>query len=299
MVGQQPGVDLDGPDLTALVAQSIVQQVDQYAAQVVGVKVHPQTQRAQEHLYVAPGRVLLQPVAADTVYCLVQFDLHRRRMRPGQLGDSGNLQHLVDDFSQAQGVVPHHGGQPLLGRVRQVFFQQGVGLGDGRQRVADFVGYGSRHAAHGSHFFGAQPGFHFPQIVQKHHAQAVNLPFHGRSHAGAHPHPARAATGVLEVDVGLLRRFFSKSFLCQREQRMPARLAAQLQRCVAAPAAGTQQQAGGRVCRVGVAAGVHHQHAIGEGFNYQFVDPGLQLRGHLAAQRQMLFALQPGRQLVD
>ena len=58
-------------------------------------------------------------------------------------------------------------------RVFEVFSEQGGGLHDGGQRVADFMGHGSRHAPHGGQLLGAQAGLHLPQVVQKHHAQAL------------------------------------------------------------------------------------------------------------------------------
>ena len=85
---------------------------------------------------------------------------------------AGNVENLLGNAGQSVCVLAHDAAQLLLGGLAaQVFGQQRIGLGDGRQRVADFMGHGGRHAPHGGQFFGAHLGFHLAQIVQKHHAQ--------------------------------------------------------------------------------------------------------------------------------
>ena len=84
---------------------------------------------------------------------------------------AGDIENFLGDAGQTVGILADDAAQLLLyGLAGEVFRQQRIGLGDRRQRVADFMRYRSRHAAHGGQLFGAQLGFHFPQIMQKHDA---------------------------------------------------------------------------------------------------------------------------------
>ena len=84
---------------------------------------------------------------------------------------TGDVQHVFGDPRQALGVLLHHVAQALLGRLVQVLGQQGIGLQDGGQGIADLMGHGGGHAAHGGHLFGAYARLDQPQVVQEDHAQ--------------------------------------------------------------------------------------------------------------------------------
>lgn len=82
----------------------------------------------------------------------------------------GCVQDVIDNLPQPFGILSDHVGEPKLSRVVQILFQQGVGLADGRQRVAYFVCYGSRHAAHAGQLFRAHASFECPKVLQKEYA---------------------------------------------------------------------------------------------------------------------------------
>ena len=169
--GHLQRVGLMGPH----VAQGVVQQVDQHAAQVLGIKLHLRLPWRIQHD--------LPPALAGSWACQSLPDL-------GHVSSSGTVDagawliwcctRAMSSTSSAMRArrsafcCTMWARRFCAGSV-QVFFQQRIGLDDGCQRVADFMGHGGRHAAHGSQLFGAQAGFHFAQVVQEHHAQPLGL----------------------------------------------------------------------------------------------------------------------------
>ena len=71
------------------------------------------------------------------------------RRWPGARGDS---QDVVDDALEAVDVVADHLRQPALGGGGGILSHERIGLGDGRQGVADFVCDACRHAPHRGQF---------------------------------------------------------------------------------------------------------------------------------------------------
>lgn len=108
-----------------------------------------------------------------------------------------DVQHLLGNAGQAICVLLHHARQSEVSRVFQVLLQQGIGLNNGREGVANLVGDGCGHSAHGRQLFGAQPGFHFAQIMQKHHAQAFGARGRHRFLCGGEPGAHVQAHGAL------------------------------------------------------------------------------------------------------
>ena len=285
--------------LWAHVAQGIVQQVHQHAAQVLGVELHLHHRGFQRHLPAPPRRVLAAPVAPHLCHAGIQRQGGTWRMVDLVLYP-GDVQHLLGDAGQAVGILLHHLRQPLLARVLQVFLQQGVGLDDGCQGVANLMRHGRRHAAHGRQLFGAQPGFHLAQVVQKHHAHpfgAAVLIAGGGGEPGAHMQAHGAFARMEKGHVGSLGLLFVEGAVGQCDQRLPASTVSQRKgkrRVLPIP-----QQS---LCSgVGHAHGillVHHQHTIVQMFDHQGADLRLHLRLHAAALGHFLLAHQPGRELV-
>ena len=133
--------------------------------------MHLAAGRCQHHLHALPMR-LLRP--------FVNYRLHRgiewHRVAPRQqplLARAGHVQHVVDDARNAVRILFHDGRELSLYRIGEVFAQQGAGLRDGRQRIADLVCDGRRHAAHGRQLFRADARLQFAQVLQEHDAQAL------------------------------------------------------------------------------------------------------------------------------
>ena len=244
--GRQAGGHLQRIVVRADVAPRVVQQVDEHAAQVVGLELHAGLRRLQLHAHAAPLAGLAAPVAADGVHRVVQRQ-RRRRRQLGAVLHPRDVQHLFGDLGQPLGVLPHHQRQPLVGRIVQVFIQQRIGLHDGGQRVADFVRDGSRHAAHGRQLLGAQPRFHLAQVVQEDHAQVAGAELLRAGHARAHAHTARAVAGVVDHDVAGLRLAVLEGGARQVQQRPPGGFGGQGERVVGGGAGTTQQLARRRV----------------------------------------------------
>ena len=132
--------DLNGLGLSSGIALGVVQQVDENAAQVFGVK--PDPGRAIGDLQRNVGLVgdLGLPVTAYSGQGCCQV----KQLGLGKLvrvGSLGNMQDVMHRFLKPLCVLLDQSGQLLLFRVGHIFGQQGIGLHNGRQRVANFMGY--------------------------------------------------------------------------------------------------------------------------------------------------------------
>ena len=131
----------------ARIAQRVVQQVDQHAPQVVGSNATRAPARPE-----TTARALLRVCRANPRPAATAASSERRSTSRPCCCTRATFEDLVDDLRQPLRVLPHQRAElPVPGSL-QVFLKQGVGLGDGRQRVADFVGDRGRHPAHGGQF---------------------------------------------------------------------------------------------------------------------------------------------------
>ena len=191
-----------------------------------GVELHMHLSSRQRHPALALCRVVAAPVLPDLGGCGVQRQGGHRGVADLVL-HARDVENLLGNAGQALGVLLHHQTQAFLCGLLQVFFQQGIRLHDGRQWVANFMRHGGRHAAHGCQFFGAQTGFHFAQIVQKHHTQAgarhTGSALFWRGQPGAHVQTHRASPFAQQVYVARLGLVQAEGPACQGHQRLPRR----------------------------------------------------------------------------
>ena len=100
---------------------------------------------------------------------------------------------------EAIDVGADHLRELLLAWLLCVFGQQGIGLGDGRQRVADLVGDASGHAAHRGELVLALARANGAQVLQQHDAHV----FTGRVGLGWR-RAAREAHAQAQFALGLV-----------------------------------------------------------------------------------------------
>ncbi|MDT4846368.1 hypothetical protein FQZ97_803850 [compost metagenome] len=121
--------------------QRVVEQVDQQAPQVIGVEADVGRGRVGVHPEHALGLVLPDPFVRDLPHRVVQRQHRRGGIVLGGL-DTRDVEDVVHDAREPLGVLLDHACEPLLPGFHHLFVEQRVGLGDGRQWVADFVCHG-------------------------------------------------------------------------------------------------------------------------------------------------------------
>ena len=143
-----PGCDTDGARNPACVAQRVVQQVDQHAAQVVGFEHHFAALRRAD-----PGSVSRRMPTGATSRCRPGA-LHRPAGRPlatgahRRAGPAKNAEHLIDTCAR-RWAFWRTISVSFSGPARTGLHRAGRWPSDGGQRVADLVRHSRRHAAHG------------------------------------------------------------------------------------------------------------------------------------------------------
>ena len=294
---RQLGADLDRRFTRAGIAQGIVQQIHHQSAQVLDIEVNRRLSGVAQDLQPSRCRVLPRPVIGQLPGQIVKSQGVGVRGRNLFVG-ACNVQHFIHNFGQALGVLSDHRRELAVARFVQVFFEESVGLGNSGQRVSDLMRHGGRHAAHGCHFFGAHAGFHLTQILQEHHAQTFVTTVWGRSQTRAHMQASGIVPRVNQVDVGFLRRLRGKGAAHEFSQCQPGELVAHLEGHCAGHIAGRQQASGRWIGRAHHACAVDDQHAIGQGFNHQFIDPRLHARDRQAAFDQLFLPRQTQGQLI-
>ena len=281
-------------------AARVVEQVDEHAPQVLGVEHHADRLARQLDLQDAllaeldPGG--LRPLAAHL------GELRGGVDRADFLHPAGRHFHdVVDDPLQPLDVLGHHLRQLALRRIGGVLGEQGIGLGDRRERIADLVGDAGRDPAHGGELLLAAARLHVAHVLEEQHADLL---------AGArlalareaHPHAQRPVRVGRElqrhVAAGLGPGGFGERPLDRVDQRAPGRHAAQLERRRAAHAFRREQAARRRVGGAHLAAAVDHQHAVLHLLDHQAIQRRLLARHLEAAARAQLLAREPAGELA-
>jgi hypothetical protein len=182
--------------------------------------------------------------------------------------------------------------------IDQVLAQQRAGLGDRGQRVADLVRDRGRHAPHGRELLGADAGLELTQVLQEHHAQALDATIGGAGEPRAHAHLARRAQGLRDRDLARLRGAPREGIARDRSQRHPGRVRAQRERQLELGQPLSEDRVGRRIGRVHLPLRIDHQHAFAERLDHQVVHQGMHLRRAPVALCQRFLAHQPPRELV-
>ena len=99
LAGQSLGHNLNGPFLVRCVAQGVVQQIDQYAVQVIGGKAHAGIARGQREPQLAADGVLVYLAGADVGDFVIQRDGVLLRVgRAALVLHAGGVQHIVHEI---------------------------------------------------------------------------------------------------------------------------------------------------------------------------------------------------------
>ena len=158
--------------------------------------------------------------------------------------------------------------------------------------------HGGRHAPHGRQLLGADAGLELAQVLQEHHAEAFRALVHRRRQAGADAHLACRAAGLGDGQLGRPALAPLEGLRRQLRQGAPGRVAVEREGDGHGGEAVAQDQVRRRVDGMHAAVDVHHQHALAQRLDHQFVDLGVHLRRGPAAGGQHLLAGQPQCQLV-
>jgi len=116
--------------------------------------------------------------------------------------------------------------------------------------------------------------------------------------AGTHMQMPGILSNIVQPHIGLLRQLICECTACDFNQWLPGRLRCQYKGRDANLWASCQQALCRRVGRAHDAVGINYQHAIGQGFNHQFIDLGLHACHLLAGFGQLLFTRKAQGQLV-
>ena len=208
---------------------------------------------------------------------------------------------VVDDPLQPLDVLRHHLRQLALRRIGRVLCEQGIGLGDRRERIADLVSDAGRDPAHGSELFLAAAGLHVAHVLEEQHRDLLagaRLALAGE----AHPHAQRPVRIGSELQRHVAARFrpggIGERPLDRVDQRPPGRYAAQLERRRPAHAFRGQQAARRRVGGADLAAAVDHQDAVLHFLDHEAIERRLLPRHLEAAARAQLLAGEPAGELA-
>ena len=235
---------------------------------------------------------LRRPVAANTLCGLCERQRWHRRSTVARLHVS-DVEHLLNNLTQSVGVLRNHLRQlPEFG-VRDIFIQQGVGLRNGGQRVANLMCHGGRHASHAGQLVSARAGLHLALILQKHDTKAFILRRMTGCHASAQTQAAQALPGVVNRDIAAAQVDLDEAAASQLIQLGPRGFGCQVKRCLALRSLGTQKLARRRVGRSDQAVGIDHQDPICQRLDHQLIDLPLHLNGALAQARALFFLCEP------
>ena len=161
------------PGPLAGMAARVVEQVDEDAAQVLGVEQHAERLGRQ----LDPQHALLARAAtpAACAHSLQTAAICARRVDRADVLHLArrHLHHVVDDALQPLDVLGHHAHQLALRRIGRVLGEQRVGLRDRRQRIADLVRDAGRDAAHRGELFLAAARLHVAHVLEEQHAELL------------------------------------------------------------------------------------------------------------------------------
>ena len=144
--------------------------------------------------------------------------------------NAGDVEYIVHNFFQPFGILLDHLGKLLVPGVREVFVQQGVGLGNRGQRVSNFVGDGSGHPAHARQLVGSHSSLHFALILKEHDAKTFRARALRSGELGPNPHAPGALSCMMNRDVRLLGGIFRKTEFHQVDQTLPSHLRSKVKR---------------------------------------------------------------------
>ncbi len=198
-------------------------------------------------------------------------------------------------------ILGNHPCQTMLGRRGRIFTQQGVGLRNRGQGVADFVGNAGRHPAHGCELVLALSCTHDAQILQPEHAHVFGV--QGLVPTGK----ADAYAQLSAVAVVKTKQHFLSGFRLQRgahslfdglNQSLPCGDATQLKGGCGGEALGAQQAACGRIGAAHTPLAVEHQHTFAHFLHDQAIELGLLASQFKAAACAALFSRHAGCQFA-
>ena len=296
-------------------AVRVVQQVDEHAAQVLGVEAHTQRAIADLGAQAAVGPHGQLHRARPLRRCLAHggagVDGTRQRIGTGR-----NLHDIVDQTLEPLDVVGHHGRQALLVGRQGVFHHQRVGLRNRGQRVADLVRDAGRDTAHRGQLLLPDAGLQRAQVFQQQHGGGLGVEvlvglvgivrfwgtLGGAAPHEAHAHAQRAHMAVAKdqrhILAGLGPTAILQRLLSRLQQGAPGGRAVEHEGRGRAQALVDQQRTGRRVGRTHEQAAIDHQHAVGHLLDHQAVQLRLLARQLQAATRGRFFARQARRQFT-